>query len=113
MTKVLRLTGLSAFRALFEAGKKIHHPLLFIVVKRGSTHPPRRLFGCNVLSQVKGSVVRNRLKRRLREIYLHHQASMVQDMELMVMAKVPSVKASYQELEAAFVATAKRAGLFT
>ncbi len=68
-------------------------------------------FSCNVVRGVKGAVIRNHLKRRLREIYRHHQVLLDPEASLLVMGKPPAVRATFLELEQAFLATAKRAGI--
>ena len=61
-----RLTTSAEFQALFQRGKRIDRPSM-IVLWRASDEPRRAGFA--VSRQIRGSVQRNRARRRLREAY--------------------------------------------
>lgn len=60
------MTSSAAIQALFQQGKRIERPSL-IVLWRETEAPCRAAFA--VTRQVRGSVQRNRVRRRLREAY--------------------------------------------
>ena len=79
-----------------------------MVVLRGNT---KKSFGCNVLRGVKGSVIRNKAKRRLRAIGRRHWALIGEGTQMFVLATPRGVAATFEELNQAFLVTAKNMGL--
>ena len=65
----------------------------------GSPEPSARV-GYTVSRRVGESVVRNRVRRRLREIVRLNQELLVSGYDYVIVATPPAVKASYAELEA-------------
>src|SRR5438132_9792171 len=61
-----RLTTGADFQALFQRGKRIDRPSMTVLWR--ATEEPRRA-GFAVSRQIRGSVQRNRARRRLREAY--------------------------------------------
>jgi ribonuclease P protein component len=59
--------------------------------------------------RVGGSVVRNRVRRRLREIVRHHQQTLRDDVWMVLIARPPAARASYAALEDEWLRLAKRA----
>ena len=59
--------------------------------------------GITVSTKLGKAVVRNRVRRRLREIYRLAEDSFLPGTELVVVARVKAVKASYSQLEKAFM----------
>lgn len=65
--KEARLTRRSEFLLLSRGGRKFYTPH-FILIRRDNDHRGKRL-GVTVSSKVGNAVVRNRVKRRLREFF--------------------------------------------
>ncbi len=61
--------------------------------------------------RVGNAVVRNRVRRRLREIVRRHQRELQPAFWLVVIARPPAAKASYQQLEDEWLRLAKRASI--
>jgi len=76
------------------------------------THESALSLQVNTVGAVKGAVVRNRLKRRLREVGRRHQKALVSRGRLLVLGKPAAVQADFPTLEEAFVDTARRLHLF-
>lgn len=53
-------------------------------------------------------MIRNRIKRRIREIYRHHLPEIVGDIRLLVMGKPPAASASFVQLDEAFLGVVRR-----
>ena len=53
-------------------------------------------------------MVRNKLRRRLREIYRLHEGSFCRGYDIVVVARSRAVSASYQQLERSYLALAKK-----
>ncbi len=59
--------------------------------------------------RVGGAVVRNRVRRRLREIVRRHQHALRRGIWLVVIARPPAARATYRALEDEWLRLAKRA----
>ena len=59
------------------------------------------------------AVVRNRIRRRLREIYRLHERQIVRGYDLVVVSRVRACTADYHQLEAAFLSACAQLGLLT
>jgi ribonuclease P protein component len=57
--------------------------------------------GCAVSRKVGSAVVRNRIKRYVREVYRTHRGQLSNDVHLVIVARVASVGLDYQECAAA------------
>lgn len=56
------------------------------------------------------AVIRNRVRRRLREVYRRHQEKIRQGCDLILLARKKATEASYRELEEEFLNLAEKAG---
>ena len=100
MAKVTTLRRQRDFERLFDAGKRYHHQLLVTVVcPRPDTAPARAAFivGRRV---DKRAVVRNKLKRRMRETWRRELASIEDAVDVAFVARPPAAGASFHELAA-------------
>lgn len=97
------------FRRLYRKGNTAADSRLAIYVRRNG-RPGNRL-GLTVSTKVGHAVVRNRLRRRLREIYRLHEASFQPGWDLVVVARSRAVQADYRTLERSFLSLAKKLGL--
>lgn len=59
--------------------------------------------GITVTKKVGGAVLRNRIKRRFREIFRHHRQELLPSMDVVVNAHYGIEAAAYAELEREFV----------
>jgi len=57
------------------------------------------------------AVVRNRVRRRLREIVRKHQGELINGIWIVTIARGPAARASYQQLEVEWLRLAKRASI--
>ena len=97
------------FRRLYRKGNTAADSRLAIYVRRNG-RPGNRL-GLTVSTKVGHAVVRNRLRRRLREIYRLHEASFLPGWDVVVVARSRAVTASYRSLERAYLSLARKLGL--
>lgn len=58
-----------------------------------------------------GAVVRNRVRRRLREIVRKHQRELIDGIWMVTIARAPAARASYEQLEVEWLRLAKRASI--
>lgn len=103
--KRARLTKRSEFLRLSREGKKVTTPH-FIVICKANDRQLNRL-GITVSAKVGGAVVRNRIKRLLREFFRTKQNSLLVQRDLLIIARKGAGDLSQaelnKELEEAFV----------
>ena len=92
------------FRRLYAKGKSAVTPTLVVYTRRIKTDGNR--VGFTVTTRLGHAVTRNRVRRRLREIYRLHEAELRRGAELVVVARPRSVTAAYRELERDFLTDA-------
>ena len=99
----------SDFRRLYTKGKSAVTPCLVLYCRKGRGEGIRT--GYTVSAKLGHAVVRNRVRRRLREIYRLHEEELRRGTDLVVVARGRSVSASYRELERDFLTACKKLGL--
>ena len=83
--KEARLTRRSEFLLLSRRGRKFHTPH-FIIIRRDNDHLGKRL-GVTVSSKVGNAVVRNRVKRGLREFFRRGRESFRDHQDTVIIAR--------------------------
>jgi len=89
------------FRRMYAKGKSGVSPYL-VVYFRPNRRAQNRL-GVTVSAKIGHAVVRNRVRRRIREIFRLSQPQLLQGYDMIVVARSRAVHATYQELERAFL----------
>ena len=97
------------FHRLYSKGKSAVTPCLVVYARH--TRRNRNRIGFTVSTKLGHAVVRNRVRRRLREIYRLHEEDFIQGLDLVVVARSRSVTASYAALEHSFLKLAGSLGL--
>lgn len=85
------------FRQLYHRGRSRVDRFL-VVYCRKNRQPVSRL-GFTVSGKLGGAVQRNRVRRRLREIYRLHEAQILPGYDIVIVARSRAMDASYQQLE--------------
>ena len=106
-SKSLKLNHL--FRRLYQKGKSAANKYLVIYCRRNGSSENR--IGYTVSSKLGHAVVRNRVRRRLREIYRLHESQFRPGWDLVVVARSRAVDAPYKKLEGAYLSLADKLGL--
>lgn len=99
----------SDFRRMYSKGKSCVTPYMVVYCRRAPV--PRGRVGFTVSTKLGGAVMRNRVRRRLREIYRLNLPSLKASYDLIIVARGRSVGARYQSLNAAFLAACDQLGL--
>ena len=95
MRREQRLRKRAEFDAVFSANVRVSHRELSVAVRDRGDDAPNR-WGFAVGSRLGGAVVRNRIKRRLRQIAAKIGGS---GLDVVVVARSGAAEASYQMLE--------------
>jgi len=97
------------FRRVYSRGKSAASPYLAMYFRKNGRTENR--LGITVSTKLGKAVVRNRVRRRLREIYRLNEARFLPGYDIVAVARFRSVGASYKELEADFIRLAEKLGL--
>jgi ribonuclease P protein component len=92
---------------VYSRGRSWSHPLLALRVL--PNQQPTSRFGFAVAKQVGNAVVRNRLKRRLREAI--RQTAIRPGYDIVVIGRIPARESGYQELHTALIGLLQRGRL--
>ena len=108
--KSRRLTRGAEFEQVKKDGHVERGRLLLLSVYSVSDAAPFRA-GFVTSRAVGGAVLRNRVRRRLREIVRKHQRGIADGKWIVTIARTSAAAASYQQLEAEWLRLAKRASI--
>ena len=99
----------SLFRRLYARGKSAANSYLVIYCRKNGGTENR--IGYTVSKKLGHAVVRNRVRRRLREIYRLHESEFLPGRDIVVVARSRTVGAPYAKLERAFLSLSEKLGL--
>ena len=85
------------FKRLYNKGKSAASQCLVVYCRRNGTTENR--LGITVSTKIGGAVQRNRVRRRLKEIYRLHEEQLTSGHDVVIVARVRSRFAGFQELE--------------
>ena len=97
------------FRRLYAKGRSTVTPTLVVYSRRNNSGGNRVDFTVTV--KLGHAVVRNRIRRRLREIYRLREGELCRGYDMVIVARSRSVKAAYRELERDFLNACRRLSL--
>lgn len=94
------------FGEVYRRGKSAADRYLVLYVMANGTEESR--IGISVSKKVGNSVVRHRIKRRLREIARLDEASLPKQADMVVIARKPGAEADYHTLRHSFLKLGKK-----
>lgn len=97
------------FRRLYSRGKRAVSPNLVLYVQKNRLGHNR--LGITASKKLGNAVTRNKIRRRLREIYRLHEEEFLPGRDLVVVGRVRGVHSSYQMLDRDFLKLARKLGL--
>ena len=98
------------FRRLYAKGRSAVSPTLVVYMRRTKRKTNR--VGFTVTTKLGKAVVRNKIRRRLREIYRLNEHRLSAGLDMVVVARGRSVNAAYHTLEKDFLSCCGKLGLF-
>ena len=105
-SKSLKLNHI--FRRLYDAGG---HGNRFLVLYARKNRLGENRVGVTVSKMLGKAVVRNRVRRRLREVYRLHESRFLPGWDIVVVARGRAVDATIPELPKAYLGLAKKSGI--
>lgn len=109
-TSSMRLKTTADFQKVRVEGSSYQGKLMVLGVRfrRGEPHTTARL-GLVTTRRTGNAVARNRIRRRLREIFRKHREALDQKCDIVVIARKAAAEAAFSELESEWVRLARRA----
>lgn len=107
--KTVSLKSDRQFRRVYAKGKSAAGSALVVYARRGGARGGR--LGLTVSTKVGCAVVRNRVRRRLREIYRLHAHELSPGYDLVLVARVRAADTRYARLEEQFMRLCGKLGL--
>lgn len=104
--KTVSLKENRLFRRLYAKGKTASSPYLAVYCRRNGSQGNR--LGFTVSTKLGNAVTRNRVRRRLREVYRLNEDKLRVGYDIVVVARYRSVRARYSELDKSFLSLAKK-----
>lgn len=108
MQKIVTLTQNYEFQRLYRRGKSSVQPamVMYVCKNRGGSR-----LGITVSKKIGKAVVRNRAKRRLREVYRAALPGIKQGYDMVLVARGRTASAPYAQLQKSFRCAAVQLGL--
>ncbi len=99
------------FRRLYAKGKSGVSPTMVIYCRKNGRAESR--LGLTTGTKLGHAVVRNRVRRRLREIYRLHEQDLLPGYDIVIVARVRAVYSQYANLERDFLRLTKKLQLLS
>ena len=109
MKKTATIKENRTFQRMYKRGRSAVTPFLVLYCRPNGRGQNR--LGVTVSTKLGGAVVRNRARRRLREVYRLAQPEMKQGYDVVLVARSRAVNGPYSRLTAAFYKACGQLGL--
>ena len=110
MHRKLRLRKREDFNTVYRYGKSFANSQ-FVVYWRKRTPTGTFRMGVSASSKLGGAVVRNRLRRMVKEIVRLNAAKLQEDIDLVLIVRKPALSMAYKEMEGSILHVLRKAGL--
>lgn len=109
MLHTVSLKENSTFRRLYYRGSSNGNRYLVLYCRRNGTKTSR--LGLTVSAKLGHAVVRNRMRRRLREIYRMEEPHLQSGYDIVIVARSAAIEAEFSLLQRAFVSATQKLNL--
>ena len=109
MNRVCTLKKNSEFRRLYSKGKSAVSPYMVVYCRKNGRDINR--VGYTVSVKLGHAVVRNRVRRRLREIYRLNSPALKTGWDIVIVARSKAIYAKFDRLTSAYLQLADKAGI--
>ena len=109
MKKAVTIKENRTFQRIYKRGRSALTPFLVLYCRPNNLGHNR--LGVTVSTKLGGAVVRNRARRRLREVYRLAQGDLVQGFDIIAVARGRAVDGPYDRLTKAFYRACRELGL--
>lgn len=99
----------SDFRRLYSKGKSAVTPYMVVYCRRN--HGEENRLGYTVSTKLGHAVVRNRVRRRLREVYRLNSHALKRGYDIVIVARGRAIEAEFATLTQAFLSACEKLGL--
>ena len=96
------------FRRLYATSG---HANSYLVLYARKNHSATNRVGVTVSKKLGGAVVRNRVRRRLREVYRLNESRFTPGWDIVVVARSRCIKGDFQKITEAYLSLAQKAGI--
>ncbi|MGM0471160.1 MAG: ribonuclease P protein component [Bacillota bacterium] len=103
-----RLTKTHQFKRVYNRGQSVANNLVVLYVLKKGDSKQRRV-GFSVSKKIGKAVVRNKVKRRLKEVYRRHKNKLIFGIDLVVIARQGIDQATYGQIKEAMLDIYSRA----
>lgn len=112
MHKQLRLAKREDFNKVYRNRKSLaNHQFVLYYMKQPAVSKFR--LGISVSKKIGNAVVRNRLRRVVKEIIRHHESLITTNIDFILIARKPVAKMEYKDIEKSIIHLLKKSGLLT
>ena len=101
-----RLRQTREYQRVFQHGKKLVSPLLVVYIQPSPASFSR--LGMAVSKRVGGAVVRNRVKRLIRELFRRHKRCFTSPCDVVIVARPRAAHASFADFTRQFLTLLRR-----
>ncbi len=110
MKNIISLKRNSDFRRLYKSPSSAR-PTLVLYARRNKANGGELRLGITVSKKIGKATVRNRAKRRLREVFLANRERLCGGYDIVIVARVRTANASFQKLCGDFLKAADELGI--
>ena len=109
MLHTVSLKENSVFRRLYYKGTSAGNRYLVVYCRRNGSNISR--LGLTVSTKLGKAVVRNRMRRRLREVYRLQEHDLLPGYDIVIVARSAALEADFLKLQSAFRHAADKVGM--
>lgn len=111
MHRKLRLRKRADFNVVYRHGRSFANSQFVVYWRRRSGQRGSFRMGVSASSKLGGAVVRNRLRRMVKEIVRLNAGKLMDDVDLILIVRKPALSLPYKEMEGSILHVLRKAGL--